>query len=282
VATDRTAVTRQLVNAREVSQMSGFQLSGDAPTAYTRFALKIVEPWTDDLILAAGCRDGDRVLDVACGTGVIASRVNLVSRKLCYVTGIDINEGMLNVARGNSQVEWHQGSATDLPFDAGSFDVVLCQQGLQYFPDRPVAMKEMARVLAPGGRIALNVWGALERQPFFVEAIAAIGMFLGADAQTPFYRAFSLNSADELRQLANDAGLHNSRVRFEHRTMRYPVLERFVVGWVSGAPITAQFLALPDDRKQAFIAHFVERLASFVDDAGLAVPMENHFLTASK
>ena len=71
--------------------MSGFQLSGDAPTAYTRFALKIVEPWTDDLILSAGCRDGDRVLDVACGTGVVASRVNLVSRKLCYVTGIDIN-----------------------------------------------------------------------------------------------------------------------------------------------------------------------------------------------
>ena len=73
--------------------VSGFQLSGDAPTAYTRFALKIVEPWTDDLILTAGCRDGDRVLDVACGTGVVASRVNLVSRKLCYVTGIRHQRG---------------------------------------------------------------------------------------------------------------------------------------------------------------------------------------------
>jgi ubiquinone/menaquinone biosynthesis C-methylase UbiE len=146
--------------------VSGFQLSGDAPTAYTRFALKIVEPWTDDLILSAGCRDGDRVLDVACGTGVVASRVNLVSRKLCYVTGIDINEGMLNAARINPQVQWHLGSATELPFDAGSFDVVLCQQGLQYFPDRMAAMREMARVLAPGGRVCLNVWGALERQHF--------------------------------------------------------------------------------------------------------------------
>jgi|tagenome__1003787_1003787.scaffolds.fasta_scaffold20896360_2 SAM-dependent methyltransferase len=129
--------------------MSGFQLSGDAPTAYTRFALKIVEPWTDDLILAASCRDGDRVLDVACGTGVVASRVNLVSRKLCYVTGIDINEGMLNVARANSQVEWHQGSATELPFGEASFDVVLCQQGLQYFPDRTAAMREMAAASQP-------------------------------------------------------------------------------------------------------------------------------------
>jgi ubiquinone/menaquinone biosynthesis C-methylase UbiE len=169
-----------------------------------------------------------------------------------------------------------------LPFGEASFDVVLCQQGLQYFPDRTAAMREMARVLAPGGRIALNVWGALERQPFFVVAIDATGKFRGADAQTPFYRAFSLNSADELRQLANDAGLRNVRIRFEHRTMRYPVLERFVAGWVSGAPITAQFLALSDDRKQAFIAHFVERLANYMDDTGLAVPMENHFLTAEK
>ena len=262
--------------------MSGFQLSGDAPTAYTRFALKIVEPWTDDLILSAGCRDGDRVLDVACGTGVVASRVNLVSGKLCYVTGIDINEGMLNAARSNLQVEWRQGSATELPFETDSFDVVLCQQGLQYFPDRAAAMREMARVLAPGGRVSLNVWGALERQPFFTAAIEAIGEFLGADAQAPFYLAFSLNSADELRRLAADAGLKNVRVRFEHRTMRYPVPARFVAGWVSGAPIAAQFLALPDDRKEAFIAFVLERTAMFVDDAGLAVPMENHFLTAAR
>ena len=262
--------------------MSGFQLSGDAPTAYTRFGLKIVEPWTDDLILTAGCRDGDRVLDVACGTGVVASRVSLVSRKLCYVTGIDINEAMLSAARSNSQIEWRQGSATDLPFEADSFDVVLCQQGLQYFPDRAAAMREMARVLAPGGRVSLNVWGALERQPFFVAAIDTIGQFLGADAQAPFHRAFSLNSADELRRLALEAGLRNVRIRIEHRTMRYPVPARFVAGWVSGAPITAQFLALPDDRKQAFIADIIEQIATYVDDAGLAVPMENHFLTASK
>jgi len=262
--------------------MSGFQLSGDAPTAYTRFALKIVEPWTDDLILTVGCRDGDRVLDVACGTGVVASRVNLVSSKLCYVTGIDINEGMLKAARSNPQVEWHQGSATELPFDADSFDVVLCQQGLQYFPDRTAAMREIARVLAPGGRVALNVWGALERQPFFAAAIATIGTFLGADAQAPFYTAFSLNTAEELRQLAGNAGLQNIRVRFEHRTMRYPVPARFVAGWIGGAPIAAKFLALPDDRKQTFIADIVERVATYVDDAGLAVPMENHFMTASK
>ena len=172
-----------------MSETSGWQLSGDAPTAYTRFALKIMEPWTDDLILTAECRDGDHVLDVACGTGLVANRINLVSRKFCTITGVDINEGMLTVARRNPQIERHRGSATELPFADGSFDVVLCQQGLQYFPDRDKAMREMAHVLVPGGRIAL---------------------------------------------------------------------------------------------KQAFVAHVVERIANYVDDAGLAVPQENHFLTASK
>ena len=137
---------------------SGWQLAGDAPTAYTRFAYKIMEPWTDDLIRSANCRDGDRVLDVACGTGVVANRVNLVTGKSCVITGIDLNEAMLGAARSNPQIEWHQGSANDLPFDPGSFDVVLCQQGLQYFPDRAAAMKEMARVLFSGARLAINVW----------------------------------------------------------------------------------------------------------------------------
>ena len=115
---------------------SGWQLAGDAPTAYVRFGHKIMEPWTDDLIRSGGCRDGDRVLDVACGTGIVANRINLVTGKLCTMTGIDLNEGMLSVARRNPQIEWHQGSATDLPFNPSSFEVVLCQQGLQYFPDR--------------------------------------------------------------------------------------------------------------------------------------------------
>ena len=176
---------RRLQRSRDEKdrETSGWQLSGDAPTAYTRFALKIMEPWTDDLILAAQCRDGDHVLDVGCGTGLVANRINLVSRKFCAITGIDINEGMLTAARRNPQIAWHQGSATELPFAEGTFDVVLCQQGLQYFPDRDKAMKEMARVLAPGGRIALNVWGALERQPFFMALVDAIATFLGADAR---------------------------------------------------------------------------------------------------
>jgi ubiquinone/menaquinone biosynthesis C-methylase UbiE len=262
--------------------MSGYQLSGDAPTAYARFAGKIMGTWTDDLILAAQCQDGDRVLDVACGTGTVANRINLVSRKFCSVTGIDINEGMLNVARRNTHIEWQQGSAADLPFESGVFEVVLSQQGLQYFPNRPAAMKEMARVLVPGGRIALNVWAALDHEPFHAATIAGIGAFLGAEARSAFDSAFSLNTAKELRQLAASAGLANIHIRFEHRTMRHASPARLITGFMATTPVAAKFHALSDDRRQAFLAFVVEQLADYMDDDGLAVPQENHFLTASK
>jgi ubiquinone/menaquinone biosynthesis C-methylase UbiE len=261
---------------------SGWQLAGDAPTFYTLVTPKIMEPWTDDLIRSAACRDGDRVLDVACGTGIVANRIGLASGKLCSITGIDLNEGMLSVARRNTQIEWCQGSATDMPFDPESFEVVLCQQGLQFFPDRARAMSEMARVLSPGGRLALNVWGALDRQPFHAAVIAGVGKFLGAEAEAAFDLAFSLNTADELRHLARDAGLNDIRVRFEHRTLRYPVPAGLAAIWPMTTPVTTQFAGLPDDDRKAFVAYVVDRLAGYVDDAGLAVPVENHFLTALK
>jgi ubiquinone/menaquinone biosynthesis C-methylase UbiE len=204
--------------------VSGWQLSGDAPTAYTRFAVPFMSSWTDGLIQAARCRHGDRVLDVACGTGTVANRIREVSGAECRITGLDVNEGMLNVARRNEAIDWHLASAVDMPFPDGSFDVVLCQQGLQYFPDRSAAVGEMARVLAPGGRLALNVWGAIEHNAAQHAATEVVEIFFGADVAAPFRLAFTLNTREELRALASGASLTNIHVRLEHRTARYPDL----------------------------------------------------------
>jgi len=262
--------------------MSGFQLAGDAPTAYARIAGKIMGQWTDELILAARCEDGDRVLDVACGTGIVAQRVGLVSRKLCSVVGLDINEGMLRIARTTSTIEWHQGSALEMPFEPTSFDAVLCQQGLQFMPDRLAAMQEMARVLAPGGRLSLNVWGALDRQPFHEAVLDEIGNVLGANAKAQLVMAFSLNAVDELRRLASAAGLTNIHVRVAHRTMRHPSPAQLVKGFMLFTPSAAQFSSLPADDRSRFVSNVVAKLADWVDDDGLATSQENRFLTALK
>jgi ubiquinone/menaquinone biosynthesis C-methylase UbiE len=89
--------------------MSGWQLSGDAPSLYIRFAATFMKPWTDDLIRQAKCTDGDRVLDLACGTGFVATRVNEVSGAMCQIAGLDVNEGMLNAARRDTSIDWRLG-----------------------------------------------------------------------------------------------------------------------------------------------------------------------------
>ena len=263
--------------------MSGWQLSGDAPTFYTRYAYAMQAPWTDDLILQARCENGDRVLDVACGPGLVAGKVNQVSNATCKITGIDVNEAMLNTAKRTiPDIDWHLGSATELPFADGSFEVVFCQQGLQYFPDRAKGMREMRRVLVPGGRLSLNVWGPLDRQPFDLAYRDCLRAFFGSEALTPSTLGFSLNTAGELRQLATDAGLTDIRIRFEHRTARYPVLSEFVTGWTQASPNAARFIAFPEEMRNRFIAYLIERLEAYVDDGGIAIPRENHFLIATR
>ena len=167
---------------------------------------------------------------------------NQVSNATCKITGIDINEAMLNAARKIPDIDWHLGSATALPFADGSFEVVFCQQGLQYFPDRAAAMREMSCVLTPGGRLSLNVWGSLDRQPFDVVYRDCVRAFFGPDALIPSSLGFSLSTAGELRKLATDACLRDVQIRFEHRTARYPVMGEFLTGWTR---ILAQRGAVP-------------------------------------
>ena len=148
----------------EMSQLEQWQLTAEAAELYERYpATYILGPWAPLLIDAACLILGERVLDLACGTGLVArigaQRVGPAGR----VVGVDLNPGMIAVAQSlpavvGAPVEWLERSAVDLRLPSADFDVVFCQQGLQFFPDRLVALREMRRVLKPGGRLALSVW----------------------------------------------------------------------------------------------------------------------------
>ena len=141
-----------------------WQMDASAPELYERYLVPaITSVWANDLLDRVGPRRGESILDIACGTGVVA-RLAEQRGHTGRLVGLDLNTAMLAVARAKSStVEWVDGSALDLPFNANSFDVVLCQLGLQFFPDRPLALKEMVRVLKPGGRAGLSVYSAIEK-----------------------------------------------------------------------------------------------------------------------
>lgn len=150
-----------------MAKESGFQLSGSAPEAYENvWVPAMMGQCAQDLVGCANIKVGNKVLDVACGTGVVARIAAKLVGTDGKVTAMDLNKGMLDVARNFAEkqkitkIEWQQEDATSMSFDDGSFEVVLCQQGLQFMPDRSAAMSEMSRVLVSGGRLALSVWRA--------------------------------------------------------------------------------------------------------------------------
>ena len=163
-----------------------WQLEGNAAELYQRYLVPgITSKWAEDLVRRAQLRSGEEVLDVACGTGVVA---HLAAKKMGSgrVTGLDLNAGMLAVARGVSgegpPVNWMQGSALYLPFPSGRFDAVLCQLGLQFFPDQPNALREMRRVVRDSGRVALSVYSPIERTPGANTFVRALDEVLGPEA----------------------------------------------------------------------------------------------------
>lgn len=270
-----------------MAKTSGFQLSGTGPELYeTCWVTAQMGKCAEDLVIAADIHPGDRVLDVGCGTGVVARKAAKRTATASDVTGSDINEGMLEIARdyaarhGLSAIDWQQCDAAAMPFDAGTFDVVLCQQGLQFMPDRSAAMAEMARVLAPGGRLAVSVWRA--QSPFGLALAKTLDRRFGEGTTTPWQVMYSLGDRDELRSLAENAGLQQARVFYDIKMVRHPNPEEFVLGAMAGSPIADRFSALEDEECAGIVKEIIASLEAYHDDYGLATPAECHTLTAQK
>jgi ubiquinone/menaquinone biosynthesis C-methylase UbiE len=147
-------------------KINGWQFEG-TPEAYEAYLVPLLALWTDELIEMAGLNPQARILDVACGTGIVARRAAQRMGNVASITGLDSNDGMLQVAQTlwdgrQPSIDWRKGDVAALPFPNQAFDTVFCQQGLQFFPDRLAALKEIHRVLAPGGRLAISVWRSIQ------------------------------------------------------------------------------------------------------------------------
>jgi ubiquinone/menaquinone biosynthesis C-methylase UbiE len=197
------------------------KFEGWIPEKYERDGVtRVFGPLAHQFLEFIPLHEGDRVLDVACGTGAVA---RIVARKVGSsgsVTGVDNNQGMLEEAKRHEPddgppLEWRQSDAADLPFDDESLDVVLCQQGLQFFPDKEAAVKEMYRVLVPEGLLGICVWRSIEETPFGLARVEAIGRHVGPEAAEKFRnrKPLSFPYAGPLKELLVGAGFHDVDVR---------------------------------------------------------------------
>ncbi len=183
-------------HARAMSESTEtFQIPLAAAELYeAAFVPAFFAQWAPTLCEAAGVAPGRRVLDVACGTGIVA---RTAADQGATVTGVDLNEAMLTVARRvRPELDWRQGNAQDLPLADGSFDVVMSQMALMFFPEPAAALAEMARVVRPGGTVAVLVPGALERQAAFAPFVEMAARHAGPEALdllTAYFRSGDLD-----------------------------------------------------------------------------------------
>jgi SAM-dependent methyltransferase len=266
-------------------RLAQFQLQGNAAERYERWAVPfILGPWVPSLLHLAGLRPGERVLDIATGTGVVA---RLAARRVTpggTVAGLDLNEAMLEEAKRlplppGLTIDWRQGSALALPFADGMWDVVLCQQGLQFFPDRLKALGEMRRVLTSGGRVAVSVWTGLS--PYHVAMREGLARYVSPEAATSGAAAFSLGDAAELRGLLEGVGFRDVVVHHVGLTVRLPAPEEFLLRHLSATPAAELVAAAGPEVHAVLVAHMKAATRAYVDGYGLAVPQEVNVATGS-
>lgn len=252
------------------------------------FGPPLFTPWSRLLLEHAEPKAGERVLDLACATGIVARQVAPVVGHEGAVVGVDINPRMLEVARERAvaedvDVDWYQGDAAALNFSDDTFDLALCQQGLQFFPEPVKAMREVGRVLVDGGRVALNVWQPLERHPVYSALLEAEARHLGADVEE-VAAPFQFGDAQRVRTVMEEAGLQ--RVQVEERTLivEFPDPDAFVnLTIMAGAAVVPE-LAPEDADDRAALIEAVGRECDDVlrrhrEDGRLRFPTPNYLAT---
>lgn len=257
------------------------QVSGSAAHVYEQFFVPaLFGEWAPRVADATGVAPGGRALDVACGTGVLA-RAFAARAGDGSVVGVDRNAGMLAVAREMAAaIDWREGRAEELPFEAAAFDGVGSSFGLMFFEDRARALREMWRVLRPGGRLAVAVWGALDDTPGYAAMVSLLQRLFGEAVADELRAPFCLGDPTTLAGLFTEAGLPAPVVEQQVGRVRFASLDAWlhtdVRGWTLAEAIDDEQFAELQAAAPDALARFVEPdgRVSFASPALIAVAVK--------
>lgn len=259
-------------------------MSGSAAEKYERFVASWFAPWAVDLVERANLRAGLQLLDVACGTGVVTRAAAAVIGPTGSIVATDLNDDMLAEARRHAvvgaPVQWRQADATELPFETETFDALVCQQGLQFVPDKAAAVAEMRRVLRPDGVAAVSVWCSPEHNPYISALADGLSRHVSPEAGQTMLAPCGFGDRDALELLFTDAGFSSVEVHTV-TIVREPMDAAEAIGGnLAALPIAAQIEAMRPDARDLMIDDIADTLARYVTDGELAAPNSAHLAVA--
>jgi len=230
---------------------------GDIPQNYDRYLGPVLfHPYADDLAERVQLTAGMRLLEIACGTGIVTRRLADRLRGHGSIVATDLNEAMIAHARaemptGARHVEWQPADATKLPFPDGSFDAVVCQFGLMFFPDKAVGIREAFRVLKPGGQYLFNVWDTLAKNPIVRITHETAGKFFPNDPPMFYTVPYSLHDPEPTRKMLVEAGFGQIEVTKLAKQGTSPSAAEAAIGLVAGTPILGAIMERGPDSLEA-------------------------------
>jgi ubiquinone/menaquinone biosynthesis C-methylase UbiE len=273
------------INEGELMLEPGSHVGGSQSEIYEQYTVNgITRPWAKHLLGRASLAAGMSVLDVACGTGVVARLAKLEVGSTGHVVGLDIDKERLALAHASDPtVEWRAGSAVAMPFPDGSFDAAFLLHGLQFFgPDRSAALSETRRVLKPDGKLLVAAWGPVKESPLFDAFFKHLGHGLNRQLQPP---AFSLHDPNELYGLLAQAGFQSITIEPATLDSHFPSVKDFVEYRLAllgrmrrGATITEQ---LGPDGLSALVAGVTGDVQQYIKEQEVVAPMRANVAIAS-
>ena len=267
---------------------SCFSVGSVAGTYDEIYVPRIFIPWARLLLERAALRPGDALLDIATGPGTVARIAAEQVGPLGRVVGADFSEAMIGIAKAKpavtpgAKVEYVVSPAAPLAVAREAFDVVTCQQGLQFFPDRAAAVREMYRALKPGGRVVAAVWREISLQPCFASLEAALHECLPAEQVEPYGAPFRWPSPEALEAAFRDQGFTGVSVAQVRHPLAFEGGVAQVIATLAASPIAATIAALDADTSSRLRSAAVRRLEPLIVDGQVRTQMVSNFVTASK
>ena len=259
-----------------------WQLSGNMAERYEEYLVPVIfMPWANHLIARAGLVPGDSLLDLACGTGIVA---RLAAQSGVMATGGDINPAMLAVAKERAaglDASFHSADAQDLPFEDEIFDAVICQQGLQFFPDKPAAMSECFRVIKPGGQAVFCTARGLEENPLMRAQVTAFGRHFGEETTGAIRAVCGFPDPDEMRSVFEGAGFGQVAVEKVVLDLEAEDGPAFVNGLMMATPVADRIAAMTPTDRTALQNDILKGFGTYYDFA-LRFPHSANIVVASR
>lgn len=266
-----------------MTETETFQITAEQAELYEeRFVPALFAHWVDPVLDAAEVHAGQDVLDVACGTGIVARGAARRVGPTGSVTGVDVNPAMLEVAaRVAPHLTWRESDAASLPYSEETFDVVLCQAAAMFFPDVTAALREMGRVARPGGTVAVQVFDRREAQPAYGPWIEMVAQHAGEDALQMLGTYWVHGDRELMRERCEAAGLSVTAVHEHQRPASFPSVEAMVLTEVNATPLRDR---LSQAELDAIIADSYTVYAPFrtEGEAQLTIPLAGYVLVAGR